>query len=100
MKNLQTFEQFITESKGDYQVYHNTYSSAVDAALEYAKSRGFEVVMDDVWDQISMGPKRPSDGKTNKAAVGLIKDGKPQRKALHIQIYGMGDRYELNAYIN
>lgn len=87
-------------AKGDYQVYHNTYSSAVDAALEYAKSKGYEIVQDDVWDKISVGPKKPSDGQTNKATIGLLKGEKPQRKALHIQIYGMGDRYELNAYIN
>ena len=100
MKNVKMFEQFIAEAKSDYQVYHNTYSSAVDAALEYAKSRGYDVVEDDVWHQISVGPKKPSEGKTNKATIGLEKDGKPQRKALHIQIYGMGERYELNAYIS
>jgi hypothetical protein len=88
------FEQFLNEKKSDYQVYHNTYSSAVDAALEYARLNGYEVVMDDVWNEISVGPKKPSDGKTNKATVGLIKDGKPQRKALQIQIYGMGNKYE------
>lgn len=100
MKHLLTSEQFLNEAKSDFQVYHNTYSSAVDAALEYAKSRGYEVVEDDVWNEISVGPKKPSDGKTNKATIGLTKDGKPQRKALQIQIYGMGNKYELNAYIN
>ena len=97
---VKLFEQFLSEKKSDYEVYHNSYSSAVDAALEYAKSRGYEVVMDDVWNEISVGPKKPSEGKTNKATIALTKDGKPQRKALQIQIYGMGNRYELNAYIN
>ena len=100
MKYTKLFEQFLNEKKSDYQVYHNTYSSAVDAALEYARSNGYEVVMDDVWNEISVGPKKPSEGKTNKATVGLTKDGKPQRKALQIQIYGMGNKYELNTYIN
>jgi|APGre2960657404_1045060.scaffolds.fasta_scaffold218615_2 hypothetical protein len=90
----------VEESKEDYQVYHNTYSSAVDAALEYAKSKGYEIVQDDVWNKISVGPKKPSDGQTNKATIGLLKGEKPQRKALQMQIYGMGNRYELNAYIN
>lgn len=93
------FEQFVNE-KSDYPVYHNTYSSAVDAALEYAKSKGYEINDDDVWNEISVGPKKPSEGVTNKASIGLSKDGKPQRKMLHLQIYGMKDRYELNAYIN
>lgn len=100
MKHIKIFERFIEESKSDYQVYHNLYSSAVDAALEYARSKGYELVEDDIWNQISIGPKKPSEGKTNKAIIGLLKDGKPQRKALHIQIYGMGSRYELNAYIS
>lgn len=95
-----THDQFLTEAKSDFQVYHNTYSSAVDAALEYARSRGYEVVEDDVWDQISVGPAKPKDGVTNRASIGLTKDGKPQRKMLQIQIYGMGNKYELNAYIN
>lgn len=100
MKHIKVFESFVAEAKNDYEVYHNSYSSAVSAALEYAKSKGYDVVEDDVWHQISMGPKKPSEGKTNKATVGLEKDGKLQRKALHIQIYGMGARYELNAYIS
>jgi len=100
MNHFKTFENFLNESKSDYQVYHNTYSSAVDSALDYAKSKGYEVVMDDVWNQISVGPKKPAEGATNKASIALTKDGKPQRKFLHIQIYGMGSRYELNAYIS
>jgi len=99
MKKINLFEQFVNE-KSDYQVYHNSYSSAVQAALDYARSKGFEVEEDDVWKEISVGPKKPKDGITNKATISLIKDGKPQRKALQIQIYGMGNRYELNAYIN
>jgi hypothetical protein len=100
MKHIPHFEQFLNESKNDFQVYHNTYSSAVDAALEYAKGKGYDIIEDDVWDQIAVGPKKPAEGKTNKATIGLTKDGKLQRKALHIQIYGMGSRYELNAYIS
>lgn len=91
-------ENTILES--NYEVYHNSYSSAVSAGLKYAKSNGYDIVEDDVWDQISVGPAKPSEGRTNRATIGLIKDGKPQRKALHMQIYGMGNgRYELNVYI-
>jgi hypothetical protein len=46
-----------------------------------------------------MGPKKPSEGKTNRFSIELSKDGKPSRKLLHIQVYGMRDTYELNAYI-
>ncbi len=99
MKNIRLFEEFVNEAK-DYPVYHNSYSSAVDSALEYAKSAGYEIVDNDVWNEISMGPKKPSEGNTNRASIGLTKGGKPQKKMLHLQIYGMGGRYELNAYIN
>ena len=99
MKLVKLFEQFVNE-KSDYQIYHNQYSSAVDAALEYAKSKGYEVNDNDVWNEISIGPTKPKEGVTNKASIGLTKDGKPQKKMLHVQIYGMKDRYELNAYIN
>ena len=47
MERVKLFEQFINE-KSDYPVYHNTYSSAIDAALEYAKSKGYEINDDDV----------------------------------------------------
>jgi hypothetical protein len=99
MKHLKLFEEFEVNEKSDYQIYHNTYSSAVAAALEYAESKGYEVNQDDVWNQISVGPKKPSEGVTNRASVSLTKDGKPQRKMLHVQIYGMKNKYELNAYI-
>lgn len=36
------------KKNNDYKVYHNTYSSAIDAALDYAKSKGYESDSDDV----------------------------------------------------
>ena len=47
-----------------------------------------------------MGSKKPSEGKTNRFTIGLLKNGKEQRKALSIQVYGMKNSYELNAYIS
>jgi hypothetical protein len=84
----------------ELQVYHNSYSEAITAATDYAESRGYKLDEDDVWNRISMGDKKPGHGKTNRATVGLTKDGKDQKKALHIQVYGMKNKYELNAYIN
>lgn len=84
----------------NYQVYHKSYSGAVRTALEYAESKGYKVVDEDVWNKISMGKKKPSEGKTNRFSIGLTKGGKDQKKMLHVQIYGMKNSYELNAYIN
>jgi hypothetical protein len=89
----------ITEAKSDYEVYHKSYTSAIQAAKEYAEKKGYEINDDDSFRQIGMGPRKPSEGKTNKFSIELSKDGKVQRKKLQIQVYGMRNSYELNAYI-
>lgn len=84
-----------------YDVYHTTYSSAVDTAIELAKKQGYEVDMDDVWDKVSTGPRKPSEGKTNTFNITLKKNGKEvKNRRLNFQVYGMGSKYELNAYIS
>jgi len=90
-------KKLITEKK--VPTYYTTYSGAVQSAIQDAESRGYEVDMDDVWNKISTGPKKPSVGKTNSAVIGLIKNGKPQRKSLSISVYGMKNGYELTHYI-
>jgi ferredoxin-thioredoxin reductase catalytic subunit len=89
----------IKEAKSDYEVYHKSYTSAIQAAKEYAEKKGYEINDDDSFRQIGMGPRKPSEGKTNKFSIELSKDGKVQRKKLQIQVYGMKNSYELNAYI-
>jgi hypothetical protein len=89
----------VTEAKSDYEVYHKSYTSAIQAAKAYAEKKGYEINDDDSFRQIGMGPRKPSEGKTNKFSIELSKDGKVQRKKLQIQVYGMRNSYELNAYI-
>jgi len=89
----------VSEAKAPYEVYHKSYTSAIEAAREYAEKKGFEIDNDDAFTKIGMGPRKPSEGKTNKFSIQLSKDGKLQRKQLHIQVYGMRNSYELNAYI-
>lgn len=103
-----TLKSIIAESKiksvlkeaAKFETYHNTYTSAVNAAREYAEKQGYEINDDDAFRKIGMGPRKPSEGKTNRFSIELSKDGKVQRKQLHIQVYGMKNKYELNAYIN
>jgi hypothetical protein len=108
----------VNEAKSDYPVYHYTYTSAIQSAKEYAEKKGYEIDDDDSFRKIGMGPRKPSDGKTNRFSIELTKNGKPQKKMLHIQVYGMGtykraqdgsktrslhggqNEYELNCYIN
>lgn len=89
----------LKEAKSDYEVYHKSYTSAINAAREYAEKKGYEINNDDAFTKIGMGPRKPSEGKTNRFDIELSKDGKVQRKKLQIQVYGMKNSYELNAYI-
>jgi hypothetical protein len=92
-------EESINE-KSDYETYHKDYSSAVQTAIKQAEKRGFEVDMDDWHDKVATGPKKPSAGKTNSFSVNLMKDGKPSKKKLQMQVYNMDNqKYELNMYI-
>lgn len=114
-----SLKKILTEAKSEYPVYHFTYTSAINAAKEYAEKKGYEVDDEDSFRKIGTGPRKPSAGKTNRVSVELTKGGKPQKKLLHIQVYNMGtfkrdntdgsyiksmhggqERYELNAYIN
>ena len=95
----QTDPKAITENLNKLQVYHNTFSSAVQTAGEYAKSKGYELNDDEWFNTISTGPRKPQEGETNRYTLSLYKDGKEQRKALHIQVYGMKNKFELNTYI-
>ena len=81
-------------------VYHKSYTHAIEAAEVYAKKKGYEIDDDEMFTKVAMNSKRPSVGKTTKVSLELLKNGKPQKKMLHIQVYGMKNGYELNAYIN
>ena len=92
-------KKVVSEKKSDYEVYHKSYTSAIEAAREYAEKKGYEINNDDAFTKIGMGPRKPSEGKTNRFSIELSKDGKVQRKKLQIQVYGMRNSYELNTYI-
>ena len=86
--------------KESNDVYHKSYTHAIEAAEVYAKKKGYEIEDDEMFTKVGMNSKRPSVGKTTRVSLELLKNGKPQRKMLHIQVYGMKNGYELNAYIN
>jgi hypothetical protein len=88
---------------------NDTYFKAAYEAAEYAKEmaekKGYQIDGDDWQTQIGFGGKygrlRPGVGKTHSFSVGLTKNGKPQRKALNISLYGLDSgNYELTHYIN
>jgi len=85
--------------------YFKSFTQAVEYARKATEKRGFTIDEDDWQTQIAFGGKytrsRPSKGKTNSFTVGLLKNGKPQRKSLQISVFGMpSGSYELTHYIN
>jgi len=84
----------------DNNVYHETFSSAVQTARANVEAKGYTVDENDWFNRVNTGPGRPKAGHTTRMSIGLLKDGKPQKKALHIQVYNMGKTYELNFYVN
>ena len=84
----------------DVEVYHKSYTHAIEAAKAYALKKGYQIEDDEMFTKVGMNSKRPSVGKTTRVSLELMKGGKPQRKMLHVQVYGMKNGYELNAYIN
>ena len=85
--------------------YFKSFTQAVEYARKVTEKRGFTIDEDDWQTQIAFGGKytrsRPSKGKTHSFTVGLLKNGKPQRKSLQISVYGMDSgSYELTHYIN
>lgn len=89
----------LNEAKNDYKVYHTSYSQLIDEIEDYATSLGYELG-DDFGNAYVDGFFKPKNGRTKKDSLTLYKDGKEQRKALHVQIYGENNRFELNMYVN
>jgi len=82
-------------NEADYELYHKTFSGAMQHAYAHAKKRGFIVDPDEIDNKVATGPKKPSSGKTNKYILGTNK-----RQKLHVQVANLDNkRYELNMYI-
>ena len=82
-------------NEADYELYHKTFSAAMQHAYAHAKKRGFIVDPDEIDNKVATGPKKPSSGKTNKYILGTNK-----RQKLHVQVANLDNkRYELNMYI-
>ena len=47
----------IKEKKSDYEVYHKSYTSAINAARDYAEKNGYEINDDDAFTKIGMESK-------------------------------------------
>ena len=82
------------KAKQLYEVYHNTMRSAIDAAFEYVRGKGYEPQDTMFWEPVFYG-------QTSHYHITLFKNGIEQKRCLQMQIYRMDSgKYELNAYIN
>ena len=83
------------KSATGYNLYHKTFSGAMQHAYKFAKSKGYTVNPKDIDDKVASGPRKPSSGKTNSYSLGTDKG-----KRVQIQVTNLDNkRYELNMYI-
>ena len=83
------------DEKSDYELYHKTFSAAMQHAYAHAKKKGYTVDPDEIDNKVATGPKKPSAGKTNRYILGTDK-----KQKVHIQVANLDNkRYELNMYI-
>ena len=97
-------QEFNSLREGKYELYHKTFTAAATEARKLAEKQGYEIDDDSWTTEVTFNGKytraRPSIGKTNRFTIDLHKNGKPQRKQLQFQVYGMeGGKFELNAYV-
>ena len=92
----------LVERMGDFEIYHDTYTGAVAEALRLVEEGGYTYDDEEFFNKVSVGPRKPSAGETNSITLNLLRDGKPVKRMLAFQVYGMpsGKQYELNAYIS
>ena len=78
-----------------YNLYHSTFSGAMQHAYDYAKKKmGITVDPKEIDSKVATGPKKPTEGKTNKYRL------KGKGGNLQIQVYNKGGSkpFELNMY--
>jgi len=94
-------EFLLLESK--YEVYHKTYSSAINEIEKYLDKLPYDYEVEDLRNTYIDGFFKPKPGKTKRDSISLYKGDKEQRKAFHAQIYNRGTdgkTFELNMYVS
>ena len=84
-----------TELDEKYDLYHKSFSDAMQHAYDYAKKKmGITVDPKEIDSKVATGPKKPSEGKTNTYRL------KGRGGNLQIQVYNKGGSkpFELNMY--
>jgi hypothetical protein len=81
------------KSATGYELYHKTFSGAMQHAYAHAKKKfGITVNPNEIDQKVASGPAKPSKGKTNKYGL------KGDKGGIQVQVYNTGKNYELNMY--
>lgn len=95
---------FLNYLKESYELYHDSYTSAVQTAKNIAIISGYTIDEDEAMNVIGLGSKKPDVNDTVSLHLNLYdRDGNPVKQRLHFQVYNRGTEkkpYELNAYIS
>ena len=91
---MKTYFTFMKES---HTLYHSSYTSAINAALQ--KHSDLNVSDEDRDTHIAMGPRKPAEGETVKHHIPAT-DKSGDKHMIHIQVYNKGGNkpFELNTY--
>ena len=93
--SYEEFEEEFALDEAKYELYHKDFSSAMQHAYKMAKKlHGITISPDEISDKVATGPRKPSEGKTNKYRLEGDKGG------IQIQVYNKGGSkpFELNMY--
>jgi len=91
----QVREEMLVISEAKYELYHKDFSGAMQHAYKMAKKlHGITIDPKEIDDKVATGPRKPSEGDTNKYRL------KGDKGGIQVQVYNKGGSkpFELNFY--
>ena len=95
---VESTQSIIGEKVGEYKIYHNSYTEAINEIVNHVERNGFTVSDDDMFHIVGTGPRKPSSGKTNFIEIPLYKNNRESNRKIIAQVYNTGSKFELNMY--
>ena len=86
-----------------YNFYHESYTSAINEAIEFALNDGYELNDEELAQDVGFDSVRPQNGKTTRLSLKLHTNKGLSSERLQVQVYNRGTEtktYELNCYIS
>ena len=92
---IRKMQEEVELDEAKYDLYHKDFSSAMQHSYKMAKKMyGITIDPKEIDDKVASGPRKPSEGKTNKYRL------KGDKGAIQVQVYNKGGSkpFELNMY--